>query len=189
MSALRGRWSFVLLHLVCATLLVDQFGFSQEERSVYLDKQTWMERRSTKGGYSRWSRRDPHEHRWSAYTASAWYTAHLENGRWFQLGDHDNGVLQHGDSVRVVVAPITGRVLRFQRLAKGVNRERTTADAYEDLVPFPVLLAGLCIWVLLARPGSDTVIYLRGTIVVVSLVFLLALFAMSWPLMRALGWA
>jgi hypothetical protein len=188
MSMTRARIPFLLLLIGCSALLADQFLVTHEERSVYLDKKAWIERQSTLGR-SKWRTQRP-GHRWSATRSGAsWYVAHLENGRWFQLGDHDNGVLQHGDSVRVEVAPLTGRVLRFQRLAKGINRERTTNDAYEDLVPFPVLLAGLCIWLLLVRPGTDTEVYLRGTIVVVGLVFLIALFAMSWPLFRALGWA
>jgi len=185
----RARVPFLLLLIGCIVLLADQFLFAHEELSVHLDQKDLIERHTTLGR-NKWSGGRRPAHRWSAWRAgAAWRVAHLENGRWFQLDDHDNGLLQHGDSVRVEVAPLTGRVLRFQRLARGVNKVRVSGDAYEDLVPFPAVLAGLCIWLLLARPGSDASIYLRGTIIVVSLVFLIALFAMSWPLMRALDWA
>lgn len=188
--SIRARWPFILLLTGSVLLLVDQFLFAREERSVYLDQAAWIERHSTLGGHSRWRRRDPYEHRWSAQSAGAsGEVAHLESGRWFQLGDHDNGVLQHGDSVRVQVAPFTRRILLFQRLAKGVNKERVSGDAYTDLVPFPVILAALCVWLFLVPAASDKAYYLRMLIIVVGIVFLIALFAMTWPLFKALGWA
>lgn len=188
-KALLSRSAFGLLLAGCLLLIADQFLLAHEERSVYIDQTDWIERRSTLGRGTRYSRYDPYKHRWSAQSASfSAYVAHLENGRRFTLGDHDNGVLQAGDSVRVEVAPFTGRVLRFQRLARGVNRTRESGDYFGDLLPFPVLLAALCTWLLLVRAESDAAYYLRMLILVVGLVFLISLFAVTWPLFRALGW-
>lgn len=174
----------VLVLLVSSVLLADQFLFHREERSIYLDS-TVLREEHPSVSYSRWRR-------WNykpgpvltLHTYSYWYVEHLANGRWFQLKSGDNGVLQHGDSVDVVVACISGRVLSFAPLDDGSTR--TTADACEDLVPFLFLLAPLSLWLLAGASGADGRYYLHFLLIVIGLSFLIALFATTFPLMRAL---
>lgn len=183
------RWPFALLLLLCVLLLLDQFAGAREERTVHIGQADWVERRSALGRRLRFSPPTKPPHRYNAWSTEHWHVAHLANGRWFQLRKGDNGVLLEGDSVRIAVAPLTQRVLRFQRLGPSTSRERSTGDALEDLVPLPAIIGALAIALLLVDPRKDTALYLRWTTAVIGLVFLLALFAMTWPLMHALGWS
>ena len=174
----------VLVLLVSGVLLVDQFLFQREERTSYIDSTVLREKHSSVG-YSRWRRWNYKEGpRLTLHTYSYWYVEHLTNGRWFQLKSGDNGVLQHGDSLDVTIACLSGRVLRFAPLDD--QRTRTTADACEDLVPFLFLLAPLSLWLLVGTSGADGRYYLHFLLIVIGLSFLIALFATTFPLMRAL---
>lgn len=183
----RARWWLLIVLLISVTLVADQFLLTREERSVYLGQDGSRERHSTlvRG---RWSSGRP-AHRWSRWrTGATWYTVHLDNGRWFQLGEHQNGLLQEGDSVRIEVAGLSGRVLRYQRLSRGHDTTRTSGDAYEDLVPFPFVLFALSLWARLIPAHTDRAHYLEMLVMIIGTIFLVALFAVTLPLFRSLGW-
>ncbi len=178
-----------LLHLAVLLfsflLLVDQYWSARVERTTYLDHAALIQKQVSIH-YSRWRRWDYRPGpRWSLHTYGHWYIAHLDNGRWFQLNGRDNGVLQHRDSVTVEVAPLTGRVLSF-RPAKD-NKTRETADALKELVPFHFLLGSLSLWLLVGTSRADGRYYLHFLLIVLGISFLIALFAMTYPLMWAMG--
>jgi hypothetical protein len=181
----------VILLVVCTALVVDQYFFTHEERSTYLGQQVLREERAKGRGFYRWRRWDqePAPRLGRQVHAELWHVAVMANDRWFQYQQRDNGVLQPGDTVRMEVAPLTGRVLRFQRLGHDTSAARTTVDAFEDIAPIPALMAILILWSLLPWAGPDARTYLHFTVLILGLVFLLALFALSWPTLKLLGWA
>lgn len=185
----RGQWPLLIVLAISLTCLWDQFLLCSEERTAYVDQTAWIERYDRTAGRSRY-RTGPPAHRWSPWAAGAsHYVAHLANGRRFQLADRDNGLLQHGDSVRLVVAHLSGRVLRYEKLSLRPHELRKSGDYYEELIPFPFLLSFLSTWALFVDARSDTAYYLRMSIMVTGLSFLLALFAVTLPLFKALGLA
>lgn len=180
----RANLPFALLLLLCLTMLVDQILFAAEEETSYVDQATLVEK-YPRVQYSRWRRWNAKPGPiWSKYHYDRWYMAHLANGRWFRIKEKDNGVLFNGDRVRIAVAPISGRVLRYHRLSRSPSNERITADAFEDLVPFPVLIGALCFWLIAFRTSDSSAYFLRMSVAVVTLAFILALFALSWPSLK-----
>ena len=180
-----------MLLIASTTLVVDQYFFAHVEHSTYLGQQVYREEhRQTRGLYRwrRWNER-PGPRIGSPVHADTWHVAVMANDRWFQYHQRDNGVLQAGDTVRMEVAPLSGRVLRFQRMGTGPSASRTTVDAFEDIAPIPALMALLILWSLLPWAGPDARTYLHFTVLILGLIFLLALFALSWPTMKLLGWA
>lgn len=180
----RAKLPFALLLLLCLMMLVDQFLFATQEKTGFVDQATLVEK-YPRVQYRRWRRwNEKPGPTWNKYHYDQWYVAHLANGRWFQIKEHDNGVLMNADSVIIAVAPISGRVLRYHRLSRGPSNERATVDAFEDMVPFPVLIASLSIWLVAFRTSESTAYFLRMAIIVITLSFLLALFAISWPSLK-----
>ena len=183
---MRGKVPFALIGALCMAMIVDQFFFAHEARSVFLDQATVIEK-YPRIRYRRWSRwNETPGPVWNKYRVDHQYVAHLQNGRWFQINPRDNGVLYNGDSVRIEVAPLTGRVLHYQRMARGRSNVRTTMDAFEDIAPFPVLIAALCAWLLFFRTRETTAYNLRMAVIVISTCFLVCLIVISWPTIRLL---
>jgi len=173
-----------LVLAVSLALIVDQYFFTRASSTTYVDSRVLRERHEGIA-YSRWRRwSDRNERRKRSVTFDHWYVAHLANGSWFQLEERDNGILRHGDKLTIDLACITGRVLRFRPHHE--VRERNTADSYEDLVPFLFLLAPLSLWLLVPGRNADTRDHLHYLLIVVGSAFLIALFAESYPMMKAL---
>jgi hypothetical protein len=181
----------VILLLLSAFYTLDQYILSVEEQSTYLGQHVLREERAKARGFYRWRRWDqkPGPQLGRQVHADLWHVAVMANDRWFQYHQRDNGVLQPGDTVRLEVAALSGRVLRFQRVGTGPSATRTTVDAFEDIAPIPALMVILILWSLLPWAGPDTRTYLHFTVLLLSLIFLLGLFALSWPTMKLLGWA
>lgn len=188
MTASRAFVQMALL-FVSSLLTIDQFFLSREEHSTYLGQQVLREERAKARGFYRWRRWDqkPGPQLGRQVHADLWHVAVMANDRWFQYHQRDNGVLQPGDTVRLEVAALSGRVLRFQRVSNGPSATRTTVDAFEDIAPIPALM--VILWSVLPWAGPDTRTYLHFTLLILGLIFLLGLFALSWPTMKLLGWA
>jgi hypothetical protein len=181
-------WLHGMLLVTCLSLVTDQHFFVLEERSTYLGQHVLRQERPKARGLYRWRRwnEKPGPQLGSRVHAELWRVAVLENGRWFQFHQRDNGVMQAGDTVRIEVAPFTGRVLRFQ--PQGTDRERESVDAFADIAPIPILLTPMLLWLLFMRSGTDRYHYLHYTALLFVAIFLLSLFALAWPTLELLGW-
>ncbi|MFN9324488.1 MAG: hypothetical protein ACK6A5_03765, partial [Flavobacteriales bacterium] len=181
----------LILLAICLALVVDQFFFAKEETTTYAGQHALREERPKGRGLYRWRRwnEKPGPRLGAQVHAELWHVAVLDNDRWFQYHQRDNGLLSDGDTVRIEVSPLTGRVLRFQPMGRSAARMRETVDAYTEIAPIPALMAVLLLWSLLLRPGPNARTYLHWTVLLLAIIFLLGVFAMSWPTLKLLGWA
>jgi|688.fasta_scaffold09536_4 hypothetical protein len=181
----------LILLVICLALVVDQFFFAKEETTTYAGQHALREERPKGRGLYRWRRwnEKPGPRLGAQVHAELWHVAVLDNDRWFQYHQRDNGLLSDGDTVRIEVSPLTGRVLRFQPMGRSAARMRETVDAYTEIAPIPALMAVLLLWSLLLRPGPNARTYLHWTVLLLAIIFLLGVFAMSWPTLKLLGWA
>lgn len=181
----------IILLVICLALVVDQFFFAKEETTTQVGQHALREERPRGRGLYRWRRwnEKPGPRLGAQVHAELWHVAVLDNDRWFQYHQRDNGLLSDGDTVRIEVSPLTGRVLRFQPMGRSAARMRETVDAYTEIAPIPALMAVLLLWSLLFRPGPNARTYLHWTVLLLAIIFLLGVFAMSWPTLKLLGWA